>query len=264
MLMSRYGTILRPLVAKALCKFGVYDTNMFVNSVESDPRLTVEIFRDTTLDRLDVAPVEAAIGYLNVISEGALSIAGAKRALNIGSAGRGYVDPSMVRWPRFGADINIVATSAPVFSLTEAEKRMRPEERLESVQRTIGVAMSICRVCVINVAGFSEVVSQAVTHEVGHLLQLKKRGETWDKASHCLNETCVMSPFATSTRQEERVRQTGIKALLERNGYRKAEYEAVHIRNAGFCEECARQLHEFASLQRGIKGRLASLATPAK
>jgi hypothetical protein len=235
-----------------------------MSSVEFDPKLTVEVFRDIALDRLDVAPVEAAIGYLNVVSEEAFCIAGAKRALNIGSAERGYVDPSMVRWPRFGADINIVATSVPVFALTEAEKQMRPEDRFKSAQRTIGVAVGVRRVCVINVAVFSEMVSQAVTHEVGHLLQLKKRGETWDKAGHCLKETCVMWQYATDAQHEERVRQKGIKALLEKNGYRKAEYETVRSRNAGFCEECAYQLHEFASLQRGIKGRLASLATPAR
>lgn len=224
------------------------------------PKLSVELFRDAEMDLLDSEPFEAAVSYLNMISEEGLSIVAATRAIKITQPSKAHIDVDAIRWPRLSADLNIIATERPIYSRPPGDHREFSDYAPEEIRKA-GKAFPLTRASLVDVRVLPGATSSIAAHEIGHLLGLKGRGGSADSKGHCVDVSCLMRPTVTIEHSQERVAQKGVAGLLERLGMVKPHYRATTIHhNGGFCPECAQQLCDVLNLRRAIKGRLKKVS----
>lgn len=196
--------------------------------------ISVEIFRDTDRRELAVDAAEAGIDQLSSVARG-IKIVRATRRFKIADPRTEVVNMDKINWPNnFDADLNVILTDRQIYSAGNVA--------LGVTNMAPGVGS--IKVAVINVLSTPQ-PELTVAHEGGHLLNAKHSGEKWDGDAHCTDPTCLMFSSSEIDIVEERVRQTGLHAWLERQGFREAEYELVERPRAQtFCDECALEINK--------------------
>ena len=162
------------------------------------PSITVEIFRDYVTPEVEIDTVLKGMDILKGITN-AIEVVNDMRMIRLNGVDTDFIDSNHdFNWPDFSADINIFATNRPL-----ATNGVLDEQVYGATAQRLGVALipikpTATRVALVtSTEGKSS--SLAVAHEVGHLFDLKRSGETNDQNGHCLDEHCVMFPMAATT-----------------------------------------------------------------
>lgn len=209
--------------------------------------ISVEIFRDTDRREVAVDAAEVGIDQLSGVACG-IKIMRATGLLKIAEPEAEVVNADKINWSnKFEADLNVVLTDRQIYSAGNV--------LLGVTHMAPGVGSA--KVAIVNVLSTPQ-PELTVAHEGGHLLNAKSSGEKWDGDAHCTDPTCLMYISSEIDIVEERVRQTGLHAWLERQGFREAEYELVHRPKAQtFCDECALEINKKSFfLQRAKLGKV--------
>lgn len=217
------------------------------------PTLSAEIFCDSDCGSIPTGTTETAIGYLGSITGGIEVIANSRKVKLANNPNQTYIEPSVIRWPAFRADINVVLTTRSVY-FGEADDPLPMMDKALAAQlsATLGIAISNGKkpVALVDVVK-SPAVTPIVVHELGHLFGLKEMGISKDpKSSHCLLDNCSMK--ATYEHRPLIVRDvpTGIKKVLGWAGINKPRYTMIEERVEPFCSECSEQVHKKAYFRR--------------
>lgn len=200
-------------------------------------KLSVEIFRDERCEENNVSKIGHGIEYVNTLSDERLDIIESSRRLRFSGPSE-TLDVTRVRLSQQRADLNIIATDRKLLTPSEANRHTE----------TLGVAIGaniprLGRLAFVSTME-NKAVASTTAHELAHLLNLKKEGDRHDGAGHCDLENCFMHKInAGIITRSERVTQRGLKAVLERNGLRAAEYRQVSTSSSNsFCDECVPQI----------------------
>lgn len=165
--------------------------------MNKEPGVSVEIFRDSSRKKLSTEAAEAGIDIVRQIATG-VKIMKTTRLLTIAKSEQGFVDMAKIRWPKFDADLNVIVTDRPIFP-PDMDRSDPTDDWLQAyLSGVMGISQRLpglgsTRVAVIDTQ-ISSSTENVTAHEVGHLLNLKKQGETWDNESHCSTQECTMRP----------------------------------------------------------------------
>lgn len=204
--------------------------------------LTVEVFRDA--DRKDTSLDLAMPGIDLVRSHDVpLQVIRSDRLLRVARPEDDSVVANKIRWPKLGADLNIVLTNRPLFDTAPSSS----QDSLYARQDRLGVALYSDRPLANKIAliGLGEMGHSDLTvaHEMAHLLNVQPTNAIEGNQRHCATERCVMHPVARREHIEERVPQKGIRLIQEKLGYRLPEYTDRLVPMAhDFCIDCGGQL----------------------
>lgn len=211
-----------------------------------DKKILIEIFRDIETPDIDPQIAVAGIELVNEITNTSLEIVNMTRKIRLSKAGAQTVKSSLIRWPTFLCDMNVVLT----------KRKLDIEEGHQSAgySHTYSVGGGIA---VTSTFEYNAVSPQSTTaHEIGHLFRLKYDGR--DDA-HCSNPKCIMHDALNLQVETERVQKHGIATWRERIGLQPPEYSTVlSASNESFCKSCEHQLGMRAFFMIARKnGRLA-------
>ncbi|HET6924224.1 MAG TPA: hypothetical protein VFH39_00135 [Candidatus Saccharimonadales bacterium] len=147
---------------------------------------TFEIFHDIDRGKFPTESVEAAITYIGeIIGEHTIL---SNRSVRLSSnPSSEYIDMEKIRWPKFSADVNIVLTDRALDKPPEGSD----VALLDLTRRiTTGVSNPLSKVAVIDTLR-TTAEAATVTHEIGHLFNLKLKGITKSTQSpHCALNLC--------------------------------------------------------------------------
>lgn len=181
------------------------------------PSLSVEIFRDSATPTIDIEPAEQGIEHIRRVYKG-INIVRATRLIHLDDEnGQLMIQPPKL--PSERADLSIILSGR---SITQSGKESVPHTQ---GARTVGFALVASRTAIVDVN--HGIAQRTVTHESGHLFNLKVKGETFDGKSHCTDDWCIMNAYDITRERYETLQIHGV--VTER-----------------FCEECADQLCESA------------------
>jgi hypothetical protein len=205
--------------------------------------ISVEIFRDAGSRDVSIDAATDGVDRIRRITTG-IEIVRATKLLKLTNDDQAtLIKPARIRWPKFEADMNIVLTQRTLFLPPDNHSDTDIDSRGHGV-RHFGVAMNASgkKIAMIDAASpdFPELV---VAHEIGHMFNLKKNGQTWDSRSHCVHDTCVMYQTAGVEEVERPIERRGIRKLVESAGLIDVEYGNFIVPRAEeFCDECSHQL----------------------
>lgn len=205
--------------------------------------ISVEIFRDIDRPTVSIDAAEGGVDHLRRITRG-IDIVRATRLIRIAKPEAATVTSDNIRWPRsFSADLNLIVTDRQIISA----------DRQVGGVTHITPGLGTLKTAVIDITAHNQ-PELIAAHEGGHLLHAKHSGVKWDGVAHCQDVTCYMYPVPIVELVQQRVRQKGVGAWLERQGLRPARYEEVTQPVAGsFCDECAEEIDKKALFLRMAK-----------
>lgn len=230
-------------------------------------RITIEIFRDAETPDVDLTSIEKGFGMVQQVVP-KLEVQGLDkvRAIRLTRPDQEYIDSTLIRWPRFGADLNIVATERPMITREQDSRFGDVSDELKGVVRemeahaspTLGYTHKRERtfgglaVALVNVKKpvFPHMVS---SHEIGHMLALKEIGETYDGDAHCVLENCLMYPYEDPLIAEVPLAQDRKKGWRRLSASKPKHEKALIPRAETFCAECGEQMGRYAYLLTLVK-----------
>ena len=201
-------------------------------SMEKLSPLTVNIFQETIGSKIPLDMIESGVDAFREVTEGVqIKCVGERK--HIQYAGANYVTADRYVPESLGADLGILVTRrALVYSTSIDEEEQEIFSNNENGLDVVGVAingksLSLPKIALISVGDdpFDFSVASTTTHELGHLVNVKSYGETYDQVDHCNASGCVMNSVV--------------------NDDEKVKYK--------FCEECTPQIVEHTTLLRRVK-----------
>jgi len=198
-------------------------------------KIKVEIFRDVSASSaldIDIAH-EGLAKIVAQINSNPFEVLRDTRKLRVTNDASSPINFEAINWPSFEADYSIILTDKKIISK-------------DSHRETFGTAIRYADRNYIN--GIAVVRTDTIqpeltaAHEVGHLMGVKypERDALY---LHCQSPLCVMHEQAKHMETTERIAKKGLSGILERYGYRPAEYATVEKSIAQkFCTSCQEQL----------------------
>lgn len=208
--------------------------------------LTVEVFRDIETPEVPLEGLHAGIEQMTHLAVG-LTLERSGRRMRLSKPDAASIDLDKIdNWPRFTADINVVATTRPLTTTRELRVPSQQSVGLRIIGDSCveGPLRKKTRVAVVRVAsGINP--SNVTRHEVGHLLDVcPKRLALPEDSGHCATSKCLMYPAY----EKAELPELGELLVRGREHVRRraaAEFLRQTLRTASwidFCGSCAESI----------------------
>jgi hypothetical protein len=199
--------------------------------------LTVKIFRDSLGPDIDLEAIESGVSTLQEVAACLRVVSSGSRAY-LPDSEEYYIRADILKPKAFGADLGIVATRRALLTAENLDKNRNVKSyRLRDKTANIGLSFNVNsikapKLALVRVDEVTESVQaeQTTTHELAHLLNVKKEGANHDHQGHCTDRQCVMSEEVYISKE------TGEFIVPDK-----------------FCTECKTQVRENAFTLRDIK-----------
>ena len=195
--------------------------------------ITVEVFRDADSPEIDTNIGVEGASFVSLATPN-LEVVKDTRKLRIPGKESDTLHSGFINFPPLTSNFNILLTTKKVGSIAIQDG---------ITKETVGFAMKLTApdrsIAVVNVE--TPDPHLIVAHEIGHMLNLKYPNHS--DPAHCETPFCLMCASTTSVTTSERIKKRGLDGLLERRGWRPAEYEErTTTQNTSFCDPCNDQL----------------------
>lgn len=168
--------------------------------------LTVKVFQDTLGPKIPFDTVAAGFDIFQEVTP-CVELNLSTMRVHIPEGEEHYIRTDVYEPKPFGADLGIFVTRRSLVTYEDLDKNgqmLKRRNRGGNAYITAGVAINGStlrkpKLAMVSVGEdpYDLSVAAATAHELGHLVNVKKAGETYDGDAHCTDDDCLMGPVIT-------------------------------------------------------------------
>lgn len=200
--------------------------------------LSIEVFRDYETPEVPTESAEQAVELLIKYTDG-IAISSMNRMIKIGTKST-LPEIESIRFPytSMNSDLNLIVTSRPFESKD-------PGMVLKGIAQRHTHDGGVKRVAIVS-TDKNRNPDITGAHELGHLLNMKSHGETFDGKGHCSLPDCMMHGVRNVPMDDIRIARASVMSNLAKRFQRVQDVVVENRPHENLCNECAYQLGENA------------------